>query len=495
MPISFTSSPEVPANAQVVGVPVFSGSKLRSPTSSIELDLKWLSRRGFEGKSGQVEAVLADDGTTIVAVGVGEAGAVDAGALRTAAAAVARASGQSKRVATTLLDAVPPSLSIAAAAQAIAEGAAMAAYDFARYKSTSKPLAVERITVVAPKSADVAAGLARGARAAEAVALARDLINTPAEDMTPSRLAEVAQSACADAGVEVTVWGPEEIEAERLGGLAGVAAGSDEEPRLIRLEYAPEGATATVALVGKGITFDSGGLSLKTGDGMMTMKTDMSGGAAVIAAMSALRDMGVGVRVIGFVPATENMPSGRAVKPGDVLRFRNGKTAEVLNTDAEGRLVLADGLSLASEERPAAIIDLATLTGACVVALGRSIAGLMGNDDGLIGKVRVAADAAGEPVWHLPLPATYRKDIDSEIADMKNIGKAGGAGALVAGLFLQEFVDGVPWAHLDIAGPARAESDDGWIRRGGTGFGVRTLLALLSAWGTEPAEAAAAPAP
>jgi leucyl aminopeptidase len=313
--------------------------------------------------------------------------------------------------------------------------------------------------------------------------------------MTPSRLADEARAAAEAGGVSVSVWGPEEIAEERLGGLHGVALGSAEEARLIRLEYSPEGAGAdvpTVALVGKGITFDSGGLSLKTGDGMMTMKTDMSGAAAVIAAMSALRDLDVPVRVIGIVPATENMPGGRAIKPGDVLRFRNGKTAEVLNTDAEGRLVLADGLSLAAEERPAAIIDLATLTGACVVALGRSIAGVMGNDEALVGRVRAAADAAGEPVWPLPLPASYRKDIDSEIADMKNIGKAGAAGALVAGLFLQEFVDGVPWAHLDIAGPARADADDGWIRRGGTGFGVRTLLELLSGFVSEP-EAAPAP--
>jgi leucyl aminopeptidase len=491
MPITFTTSAEVPSNAQVVGVPVFSGRGLKSPTSSVELDRKYLERRGFEGKVGQAEALLADDGTTIVALGMGEAGSVDAAALRTAGAALVRAAGQAKRVATTLLDAAP---SVLAGGQAVAEGMALAAYDFSEYRSKASPLGVERVTVVAPKDPAVAAAVARGARVAVAANLARDLVNTPAQEMTPSRLADEARAAAEAGGVSVSVWGPEEIAEERLGGLHGVALGSAEEARLIRLEYSPEGAGAdvpTVALVGKGITFDSGGLSLKTGDGMMTMKTDMSGAAAVIAAMSALRDLDVAVRVIGIVPATENMPGGRAIKPGDVLRFRNGKTAEVLNTDAEGRLVLADGLSLAAEERPAAIIDLATLTGACVVALGRSIAGVMGNDEALVGRVRAAADAAGEPVWPLPLPASYRKDIDSEIADMKNIGKAGAAGALVAGLFLQEFVDGVPWAHLDIAGPARADADDGWIRRGGTGFGVRTLLELLSGFATEPEAAPA----
>ncbi len=225
------------------------------------------------------------------------------------------------------------------------------------------------------------------------------------------------------------------------------------------------------------MVFDSGGLSLKTASGMETMKTDMSGGAAVIAAMSTLQDLGIETRVTGYVPLVENMPSGTAIRPGDVLKIRNGKTVEVLNTDAEGRLILADALSLASDEQPAAVIDLATLTGACMVALGDKIAGLMGNDDAWIGQVREAADRAGEPVWHLPLPSEYRKQLESEVADLKNIGGSYG-GALTAGLFLQEFVDGAPWVHLDIAGPARAGADDGHVLKGGTGFGVRTLVEL-----------------
>ncbi len=210
------------------------------------------------------------------------------------------------------------------------------------------------------------------------------------------------------------------------------------------------------------------------------MKTDMSGAAAVIGAMSVLRAAGVQTKVIAFVPTTENMPGGRAIKPGDVLKIRNGKTVEVLNTDAEGRLILADGLSLAAEEKPDAVIDLATLTGACMVALGMKIAGLMGNDDRWIGQVRDAADRAGESVWHLPLPEEYRKDLDSEIADLKNITGTRCGGALTAGLFLEEFVGDIPWVHLDIAGPARAPSDDGYIGKGGTGFGVRTLVEVLS---------------
>ena len=270
-----------------------------------------------------------------------------------------------------------------------------------------------------------------------------------------------------------------------------MSLGSDQPPRLVKLTYTPPGkATGTVALVGKGITFDSGGLSLKTADGMETMKTDMSGAAAVIGTMSVLRQAGVKTKVVAYVPTTENMPGGRAIKPGDVLKIRNGKTVEVLNTDAEGRLILADGLSLAVEEKPDAIIDLATLTGACVVALGMKIAGLMGNDDAWIGQVRDAADRVGEPMWPLPLPQEYRKDLDSEIADLKNITGGRGGGALTAGLFLAEFAGDVPWAHLDIAGPARAGSDDGYIGKGGTGFGVRTLVEVLSTFEKPKAGAA-----
>ncbi|HYL40204.1 MAG TPA: M17 family metallopeptidase, partial [Candidatus Binatus sp.] len=242
------------------------------------------------------------------------------------------------------------------------------------------------------------------------------------------------------------------------------------------------GKVPHVVLVGKGITFDSGGLSLKTADGMTTMKTDMSGAAAVLGALSACGDLGVPVRVTAIAPMTENMPGGRATKPGDVLTIRNGKTIEVLNTDAEGRLILADALSLASELDPDAIVDLATLTGACIVALGGSIGGLFGTDDDLIGKVRAASEVAGEPTWPLPLYDDYRSHIDSEVADMKNIGKGGQAGAITAALLLARFVDGCPWVHLDIAGPARSDENSGVLSKGGTGFGVRTLLELLESF-------------
>ena len=359
-------------------------------------------------------------------------------------------------------------------------GAALAGYRFTSFKSEPRACRLESLTVVA--EGEAAVGVERGARLAEAVMLARDLINTPAAEMTPARLAEVAAEVVErEGGLALTVLDETAIAVERLGGLLGVAAGSHQPPRLLEIVYEPPDARGAVALVGKGVTFDSGGLSIKPADGMETMKTDMSGAAAVLAAMSTLPAFGPDVKVVAIIPATENMPGGRATKPGDVLRIRNGKTVEVLNTDAEGRLILADGLSLAVEAGVDAVVDVATLTGACKVALGTRVAGLMGNHDGWVAQVRAAAERAGEQVWPLPLPDDYRRQIDSEVADVKNIGGRW-AGALTAGLFLREFVGDVPWAHLDIAGPARSEDDEGYLSKGGTGFGVRTLVELLSSF-------------
>ncbi|MDQ1394848.1 MAG: leucyl aminopeptidase [Acidimicrobiaceae bacterium] len=474
MPLTVTAAPDVPADVEVLGVPVFAG-RVVAPGSPIEFDLAFLEASGFEGKVGETTAVMAEDGTTAVAVGVGPQGDVGRDDLRRAAAAFVKVAGRRGRAAFSL----PPGsgLDTAEAAQAVAEGSGMGAYQFSRYKSSPKDRRLESLVVVGGDERAVA----RGAAVAGAVTLARDLINEPAGAMTPTKLAEAASEMAAAAGIEITVMDEATIEDEGLGGLRGVSLGSEEPPRLIQLTWSPSDGTAagTVVLVGKGITFDSGGLSLKSGDGMMTMKTDMSGAAAVLGAMSALPVIAPNVRVVGIIPATENMPSGRAIKPGDVLTFRNGKTAEVLNTDAEGRLVLADGLSLAAEMEPDAIVDLATLTGAVSVALGKEIAAVMGNDDGFVGQVLQASERGGEPMWQLPLPERYRKHLDSEVADMKNIGNAGQAGTLVAGLFLKEFVGDVPWAHIDIAGTARSDSDDGYLTKGGTGAGVRTVLELL----------------
>ena len=476
MSLMFGLVKDVPADAAVLGVPVFEGEH---GGAGAELDTGFLAERGFEGKRGQTLPVPADDGTTVVAVGMGKAADVDADALRQAAAALARTAWKDTSVATTLLAAAPQSVDRAVAAQALAEGATLAAYRFTRYKGDPDPCRIERLDVVGGGGAKVQGGLDRGRRIAEAVNMARDLVNTPPSDMTPRRLAEHAVEIAEREGLGLTVLDEVAIANEGLGGLVGVSRGSEEPPRLIELVYDPPGARATLAVVGKGITFDSGGLSLKTADGMETMKTDMSGAAAVLAVLSVLPALAPPVKVIGLVPTTENMPSGNAIKPGDVLKIRNGKTVEVLNTDAEGRLVLADALSLAVEAGVDAIIDLATLTGACVVALGQKVAGLMGYDDAWVAEVQAAAKRAGEQVWHLPLPPDYRKLIDSEVADIKNTGGRYG-GALTAGLFLKEFVGEIPWAHLDIAGPARADADEGYIAKGGTGVGVRTVLEIVT---------------
>jgi leucyl aminopeptidase len=455
-----------------------------------------MTEAGFEGKADETLPVpVAGLGAkAAVLVGLGDRNKVTLEGLRRAAAALVRRGTKAKVLATTLLDAAPADSGREAAAQAIAEGAALGAYRFLRYKQKPEPSAVSEFVVLSKRDPAVQAALARGAAVARAVAWARDLVNEPAGTLTPSVLAEEAQRAAEQGGLEIEVLDEVAIANEGLGGLLGVSLGSEQPPRLIKLTYDPDGrAAGTVALVGKGITFDSGGLSLKPAEGMETMKTDMSGAAAVLGAMSVLREAGVKAKVIAFVPTTENMPGGRAVKPGDVLKIRNGKTVEVLNTDAEGRLILADGLSLAAEEHPDAVIDLATLTGACIVALGLKVAGLMGNHDPWIDQVRQAADRAGEPVWPLPLPQEYRKDMDSEIADLKNISGGRWAGALTAGLFLAEFIGDIPWAHLDIAGPARAASDDGYVQKGGTGYGVRTLVELLA--GFQPPKPARPPKP
>jgi len=492
MPITASLSANAPAkvNADVLVVPVFAGRVLGPGGKAVDTAVggsldAFMTEAGFEGKAEETLAVPAGklNARAVLLVGLGDKKAVSADRLRRAAAAVVRRSPKAKTIATTLLETVPTGGDRVAAAQAVAEGAALGAYKFLRYKQKSDAPALEKLVVLGKKDDKVQQGLDRGVAVAAAVAWARDLVNEPAGAMTPTQLAEEARRAAEQGGLDIEVLDEVEIANQGLGGLLGVSLGSDQPPRLVKLTYTPKGkATGTVALVGKGITFDSGGLSLKTADGMETMKTDMSGAAAVIGAMSVLRTAGVQSKVIGFVPTTENMPGPKAIKPGDVLKIRNGKTVEVLNTDAEGRLILADGLSLAAEEKPDAVIDLATLTGACVVALGMKIAGLMGNDGPWIGQVRDAAERAGESMWHLPLPQEYRKDLDSEIADLKNITGGRGGGALTAGLFLSEFTGDVPWVHLDIAGPARAPSDDGYIAKGGTGFGVRTLVELLSSF-------------
>lgn len=495
MPLSFVSATaradEVKADLLVV--PAFkeaNGPTLGPGGKEVDAALgggieAFMSEAGFEAKAGDVLRVPSGDGLAakaVLLVGVGEQDKLSTETLRGAAAAAVKGAMRVKTVktiATTLLAAAPSGIGGGVAAQAVAEGATLGSYQFLRFKKEAERSKLASVQILGKGGAKVKRGLDEGAAIAQAVNWVRDRVNTPAGALTPADLAEEATEMARSSGLKIKVLDEVAIKKHRLGGLAGVGQGSENPPRFVELTYSPPGARATVALVGKGVTFDSGGLSLKTPEGMETMKTDMSGAAAVIGAMSVLKKLGVKAKVIGFAPLVENMPSGKAIRPGDVLEIRNGKTVEVLNTDAEGRLILADALSLAVERKPDAIINLATLTGACMIALGPKYAGLMGNNERWVTQVRDAAHRAGELVWHLPLPEEYRSDLDSEVADLKNVTGGRYGGALTAGLFLKEFVGSVPWVHLDIAGPARSSSDNGYTPKGGTGFGVRTLVELL----------------
>jgi len=370
------------------------------------------------------------------------------------------------------------------AAGAIVEGMLLASYQFNKYRSNSKAHeAVKTLTFFRPGLARRAAteqSIAAVQRTIPGVYLARDLINEPPSVTTARFLGEQARRHCRGRGLSVEVWGKKKIAAMKLAGLLAVNRGSQEEPRFIVIRYRPPGKPKKqVALVGKGITFDSGGLSLKPSKSMETMKLDMSGGAAVIGVMSRLPHLGLNIAVTGYIPTTDNLPGANAQKPGDVIRYLNGKTIEVLNTDAEGRLILADALALAAQQKPDCIVNLATLTGACMVALGSEVGGLFSNNQPLADQLLRCARESGEKLWQLPLVKEYRELIKSSVADMKNIGGSHG-GAITAALILQEFVGDVPWAHLDIAGPAFAESDTALCGKGGTGFGVRTILKFLS---------------
>ena len=422
----------------------------------------------FTGKVGQTAAVPGVDGFgRILFVGLGAE--ADADTLRKVAGIGGRAAVRYARVVTTLAQ-----LEIDGAGDAVVYGFLLGQYTFDKYLSKPKPAQTTDLVLVGHTDA---ADIERGKVVAAGVALARDLINEPAGGKKPEVLAGTAADMAAAAGIGIKVYDEAEIEAEGFGGLRAVSLGATNPPRMVVLDYQPEGATKSLALVGKGIVFDSGGLSIKPASGMETMKTDMSGAAAVFGAVKAIAELEIAVNVIAIAPLTENMTGGAAQRPGDIFTARNGKTVEVLNTDAEGRLVLADGLSLAVEGEPDLIVDVATLTGACMVALGKKVAGVFGYDDDVLTQVEAAAARAGEKVWRMPFEKEYRSKLDSPIADVKNIGDRYG-GAITAALFLAEFTDERPWAHLDIAGPARAENDDGYITKGGTGFAVSTLVAL-----------------
>ena len=488
MTFSVSGQPPERVRAEMLAVGMFADRKPGPGSDSLDAALNgelraFLEETNFTGKAGETLAVPTAGklgAKAAVIVGLGPRDEVTTMVLRRAGAAIARRASKAKSLATTIAQAAPADVSAEAAASAVAEGVALGAYKFLEYKSDNDATRLDRLVLVGSNGAKVTAALERTRAITEAVSWARDMVNEPAAAKSPADFAASAKRFLANKGVRVTVLSEPQLRAEKMGGVLGVGQGSTRSPRFVKVVYEPAGSRSrgTLALVGKGVVFDSGGLSIKPAGGMETMKTDMSGAAAVLAAMGALKALGVKHRVVAYAPMVENMPSGDAIRPGDVLRIRNGKTVEVLNTDAEGRLILADALSLAADDGVDAMVDLATLTGACVVALGEKVAGLMGNHLDWEEQVRGAADRAGERVWPLPLPDEYRKQLESEVADLKNIGAPGQAGALTAGLFLEAFVDDVPWAHLDIAGPARSPSDDHELTRGGTGFGVRTLVEL-----------------
>jgi leucyl aminopeptidase len=433
----------------------------------------YLEEEDFNGKLGQL-AVVPTGGRvpfqTLFLVGMGAE--LDTERLRQAAGSLGRRASRTVDLATTLHQ-----VDLDGSAAAVTEGVLLAQYRFDKYRSEPKPAKTERLRFVGEGAEAAVRAAQRALVVVESVILARDLVNEPAAGKSPETMANLAAEIGDQAGIQVTTLDEEEIAAAGLGGLLGVSAGAHRPARLVQFDYRPEGATGFLAIVGKGIVFDSGGLSLKTAEGMETMKTDMSGAAAVFGAVRAIALLGIPIRVLGITPLTENMPGGGATRPGDILRARNGKTIEVLNTDAEGRLVLADGLSLAAEAEPDLIVDLATLTGACHIALGDKIAGAWSNDQETLDGVLAAAARVGERLWPMPLPDDYRKNIDSDVADMKNSGPRFG-GAINAALLLKEFVGEVPWVHLDIAGPARWPEDEHYQTKGGSGFGVRTLVAL-----------------
>ncbi|MDA0563010.1 leucyl aminopeptidase [Streptomonospora sp. S1-112] len=483
--------------AELVAVPVLRGDG--SPvaaTAGVGLDPAELDARlpaslaeliahyDLAGRPGELAQFPVDLGrglVRMVLLGVGDATPDD---LRSAGAALARAAKGRRAAATTvaLLDRAHDDTG--AGLTAFAEGALLASYRFTLASSPKGPAPVESVELVGGDTGAAPGALARGTALARATALARDLVNTPSTDKDPAWLAGRAVEVAAESGLEHRVWDDSALRDEGFAAILAVGAGSVRPPRLVRLDYRPADPAGHIVLVGKGITFDTGGLSLKPNDNMKLMKTDMSGAAIVLGAMSALRSLEVPAAVTALLPIAENAFSGSAQRPGDVITAYNGTTIEVLNTDAEGRLVMADALAYAvAKLAPDVLVDVATLTGAAKVALGLGTGALFASDDALADALTAAGRASGEPLWRLPLTEEYRPSIESRVADLANIGTTGDygrPGATEAALFLREFTGGLPWAHLDIAGPGRSTGEDGVLTKGGTGFATRTLLRWLA---------------
>jgi leucyl aminopeptidase len=490
-------------DALVVGVERIRSGALALASGALDVPdgravLAALRALGATGRVGECHGVPLTGPATIalvMAVGLGDrparGRAHDAEVVRRAAGAAVRSLAGRRRVAVGL-----PTPEGGDPVRAAADGALLGAYAFDRYRTTSRAdhaAPVESITLVVPDPGARAAtrALKRAVAVADAVRATRDLVNTPPNDLHPREFAEYASEQADRWNLEIEILDEKALRKGRYGGILAVGQGSANPPRLVRVAYRPARPVTSIALVGKGITFDSGGLSLKPSASMVPMKSDMGGAAAVVNATVAIARLKLPVAVTAWAALAENMPSGGAQRPSDVLTTYGGKTVEVLNTDAEGRLVLADALVRAGEDRPDVIVDVATLTGAQGVALGTHVSAVMGNDDELRSRVIRAAGRAGEPMWPMPLPSEARKSLDSQIADIANMGETTG-GMLVAGLFLRDFVparDGVaiPWAHLDIAAPAFNEgAAHGFTPKGGTGAAVATLVQLAEDLAQQP---------
>ena len=444
-----------------------------------------ISRGQIKGKFGEVSIVhtLGKLPARMVAIaGLGKREDFNVDRIRGVAGEFCRALRKMNccKIATILHGAGIGGMELKASAEAISEGAILGLYGFTKYKKPEyEDIAEMQIVIREEEKVPILElAIGKGKLVAEATNLARDMGNEPANYMTPSQMAEAAKEIAGEYSLELKVFNREDMEEMGMGALLGVAKGSDQPAKLIILSYkGDEHSRKALGFLGKGITFDSGGISIKPSEGMWEMKDDMAGAAAVITALGAIAKLKPKINVTAIIPATENLPSGTALKPGDVLKAMNGKTIEVISTDAEGRLILADALSYAQKLGLSPLIDLATLTGACRVALGMLYSGLFGNDRDWIDRVLGAAERTGEKMWLMPMPEEYKEQIKSEIADVKNTGNRYG-GAITAALFLAEFVDNTPWVHIDIAGPRLSTKESGYIVKGATGFGVRTLIEL-----------------
>jgi leucyl aminopeptidase len=485
--LALTDAPLDSVNADAVVIGLHTGGTLAPGAEDLDaaLDgrlaetLRLLGARGEALEVTKLATLGATAAPVVVAVGLGDPARITPETLRRAAGAAVRALAGTARVALAL------PTDGAGTLRAVSEGALLGAYDFTAYKSSldGRPKPVTAVSVVVPAAGDKAAKaeLNRATALAAAVHRSRDWINTPPNDLRPPTFADAAAAAAGKAGLEVEVMDERALKRGGYGGILAVGMGSEAPPRLVRIAWSPRGAKKHVALVGKGITFDTGGISIKPAAGMQDMKSDMSGAASVIAAMLAIAALKPKVRVTAYVPMAENMPSGSAYRPGDVVTMYSGKKVEVLNTDAEGRMVLGDALARAVEDAPDYLIETSTLTGGQVVALGSRVSGVMGTPE-VTARVKAAGERTGEAMWPMPLPEEVRAGMDSAIADLSQI-NAGGDRAghmLQGGTFLSEFVGDVPWAHIDIAGPSYNTGQPwGHVGKGGTGVPVRTLVELV----------------